>query len=108
MNLEVKDVLQGLTLLANLWMFFYLRRLENKKADESTISSLKKSVEGHGERITVLESTQRAAVSKQDVADLHNRITKLSEEFHELAGLTKASVHTLGLIQAWLTSNKGD
>jgi uncharacterized protein HemX len=99
----------ALSLFANLWMFFAMRKIEAQKASEARMSTLEgvmaKIHSEHAVRITRLESAAKTAVSNTDIKELHERINELSQEVHKLAGSMNGWQRTLSLIEEFLLRN---
>ena len=106
MNPEIEQAIvliwPAISLLANLWMFFYLRRLEEEKASEARITALEKGMgerhAEHAERITALERT----ASGDDVKAIYQRLDDLSQALASLSGEFKGASHALAMIQSYL------
>jgi hypothetical protein len=107
MTPEIKDIftvtLTLVSLLANLWMFFTMRRLEQQKASEKRLGDLEKDVADkhakHAERLVALE---QGGFSKEDRRKLYERIDTLTQSVAGLAGEFHAAQHTLAMIQQYL------
>lgn len=122
MTTDIKDILSmiwpAISLLANLWMFFSLRRMEKQKASEEQLTKLteqiaKKASEErvskleslvverhaeHGERLVALEQN----TSADDIRHIYKRIDELAQSLSSLAGEFRGVNRTLQLIQEHL------
>lgn len=115
MNPDIKDVfvvtVPSLSLIANLWMFTFMRRLERQKASDDKLKSLAETVAknhaDHSNRLIELETRSESAPSHDDIKRIHARIDEVTGALRELVGKSEAGNHTLNLIQEFLLNGGG-
>jgi len=77
-------------------------REAGKQHWDGPFSDLDRMIADHRERIGRLEATVNQGPTHEDLADLHERITDLSQSVSTLTGEFKGANHTLELIHTFL------
>jgi hypothetical protein len=121
MSPELKDLLtvslSGLSILTNLGMFVYLRRIDTRKASETRIrESEARADERHRAiladiealedrlepRIAFLERSVETTLDHDDLRELYDKVNRVAEETAGLNGEMKELSQTLRTLTAQL------
>lgn len=95
----------AIVIAVGLYLFINRGNQMTKKDAEEKLDKVKTRLDGHSERISVLEENARCSPSHKDIGDLHTRINDVAGAVKEMAGTLKSMSHNVGLIHKYLLEN---
>lgn len=115
---EARFYMDALQLLGIIGLAIYTHLTQRSKANSKAINTLteqsRKELEAVSSRVgeierrtDVIESQMNHSPTHHDLAVLHKRVTRATEQLERVAGEFRATNHTLGLIQEHLLNGKG-